>query len=96
MSLPSFHTHTHTHTQPYMSTQDGVTADQVAEVLGHHAVCEELRKHMHGDRRPLSKVRFKCIQLECYSPNQDSTPHSMIICLASHSLVIMFPATVLQ
>ena len=39
-----------------MSTQDGVTADQVAEVKGHHAVCEELRKHMHGDRRPLSKV----------------------------------------
>ena len=45
------HTHIHTHT-----TQDGVTADEVAEVNGHHAVCEELRKHMHGDPRPLNKV----------------------------------------
>ena len=36
--------------------QDGVTADEVAKVHGHHAVCEELRKHMHGDHRPLSKV----------------------------------------
>ena len=45
------HAHTHTHT-----TQDGVTADEVAEVNGHHAVCEELRKHMHGDPRPLNKV----------------------------------------
>ena len=34
-----------------------MTADEVAEVHGYHAVGEELRKHMHGDRRPLSKVR---------------------------------------
>ena len=47
-----------------MSTQDGVTADQVAEVKGHHAVCEELRKHMHGDRRPLSKVSPTCVLLD--------------------------------
>ena len=33
-----------------------MTADEVAEVHGHHKVCEELRKHMHGDHRPLSKV----------------------------------------
>ena len=33
-----------------------MTADEVAKVHGHHAVCEELRKHMHGDHRPLSKV----------------------------------------
>ena len=33
-----------------------MTADEVAEVHGHHAVCEELRKHIHGDHRPLSKV----------------------------------------
>ena len=52
------HTYTYTHSTIHMSTQDGVTADQVAEVQGHHAVCEELRKHIHGDRRPLSKVRF--------------------------------------
>ena len=39
-----------------MPTQDGVTADVVAEVQGHHEVCEELRKHMRGGRRPLSKV----------------------------------------
>ena len=45
----------------HMSTQDGVTADQVAEVEGHHAVCEELRKHMHGDHRPLSKVSSTCV-----------------------------------
>ena len=38
-----------------------MTADQVAEVKGHHAVCEELRKHMHGDRRPLSKVSPVCV-----------------------------------
>ena len=34
-----------------------MTAEEVAEVHGYHAVGEELRKHMHGDRRPLSKVR---------------------------------------
>ena len=39
-----------------MPTQDGVTADEVAEVQGRHEVCEELRKHMRGGRRPLSKV----------------------------------------
>ena len=39
-----------------MHIQDGVTADEVAEVHGHHEVCEELRKHMHGGSRPLSKV----------------------------------------
>ena len=39
-----------------MPTQDSVTADEVAEVNGHHAVCEELRKHMHDGRRSLSKV----------------------------------------
>ena len=44
-----------------MSTQDGVTADQVTEVQRHHAVCEELRKHMHGGHRPLSKVSFGCV-----------------------------------
>ena len=33
-----------------------MTADEVAEVHGHHTVCEELRKLMHGDHRPLSKV----------------------------------------
>ena len=48
--------HTHTHTHVSMPTQDGVTADEVAEVQGHHEVCEELRKHMRGGRRPLSKV----------------------------------------
>ena len=54
ISPPS--THTYTHSTIHVSTQDNVTADQVAEVKGHHAVCEELRKHMHGDRRPLNKV----------------------------------------
>ena len=44
---------THTHIMP---TQDGVTADEVAEVHGHQEVCEELRKPMHGGHRPLSKV----------------------------------------
>ena len=41
------HTYTCTHsTIPYtLPTQDGVTGAQVAEVKGHHAVCEELRKH---------------------------------------------------
>ena len=39
-----------------MPTQDGVTADEVAEVHDHYEVCEELRKHMRGGRRPLSKV----------------------------------------
>ena len=34
-----------------------MTADEVAEVHGHHTVCEELRRHMHGDHKPLSKVR---------------------------------------
>ena len=38
-----------------------MTADEVAEVEGHYAVCEELRKHMHGDRRPLSKVSPTCV-----------------------------------
>jgi len=47
-----------------MPTQDGVTADQVAEVQGHHAVCEELRKHMHGGHRPLSKVSPTCALLD--------------------------------
>lgn len=42
---------------PIQNIQDGVTADEVAEVHGYHAVGEELRKHMHGDCRPLSKVR---------------------------------------
>ena len=63
-SLPSLHTHTYTHSTIHLSTQDGVTADQVAEVKGHHAVCEELRKHMHGDRRPLSKVSPTCVLLD--------------------------------
>ena len=39
-----------------MHIQDGVTADEVAEVHGHHEVCEEMRKHMRGGHRPLSKV----------------------------------------
>ena len=39
-----------------------MTADEVAEVHGHHTVCEELRKHMHGDHRPLSKV---CTHVDC-------------------------------
>jgi len=33
-----------------------VTADEVAEVLGHQAVRDELRKHIHIGRRPLSNV----------------------------------------
>ena len=37
--------------------QDGVTADEVAEVHGHQAVCDELRKNVRADRRPLSQVR---------------------------------------
>ena len=47
-----------------------MTADQVAEVKGHHAVCEELRKHMHGDHRPLSKVSPTCVlysKMNCHS-----------------------------
>ena len=62
--LPVSPPSTHIHSTIHMSTQDGVTADQVAEVKGHHAVCEELRKHMHGDRRPLSKVSPTCIVLD--------------------------------
>ena len=60
------HTYTCTHsTIPYtLPTQDGVTGDQVAEVKGHHAVCEELRKHMHGGHRPLSKVSPTCALLD--------------------------------
>ena len=56
------HTHTHTHTHiaharlHTHTRQDGVTADEVAEVHGHHEVCEELRKRMRGGHRPLSKV----------------------------------------
>ena len=42
-----------THTR---TIQDGVTADEVAEVHGHQAVCDELRKNVRADRRPLSKV----------------------------------------
>lgn len=38
------------------ATQDGVTADEVAEVHGHQKVCEELRKYRHVGRRPLSQV----------------------------------------
>ena len=33
-----------------------MTADQVAEAEGNPEVCEELRKHIHGGRKPLSKV----------------------------------------
>jgi len=47
------YTHTPTHT---WTIQDGVTADEVAEVLGHQAVRDELRKHIHIGRRPLSNV----------------------------------------
>lgn len=36
--------------------QDGATAYEVAEAHGHQKVCEELRKDMHGSRRPLSEV----------------------------------------
>ena len=57
------HTYTCTHSTIHMPTQDGVTADQVAELQGHHAVCEELRKHMHGGRRPLNKVSPTCALL---------------------------------
>ena len=64
VSPPSTHMHTYTHSTIHVSTQDGVTADQVAEVKGHHAVCEELRKHMHGDHRPLSKVSPTCVLLD--------------------------------
>ena len=45
--------HPHTHIR---TIQDGVTADEVAEIHGHQAVCDELRKQVHADRRPLSKV----------------------------------------
>ena len=33
-----------------------MTADEVAEVHGHQAVCDELRKYIHVGRRPLSNV----------------------------------------
>ena len=33
-----------------------MTADEVAEVHGHQAVCDELRKHIHVGRRRLSNV----------------------------------------
>ena len=36
-----------------------MTADEVAEVHGHQAVCDELRKNVHADRRPLSEVSPK-------------------------------------
>ena len=39
------------------SIQDGVTADEVAEVHGHQAVCDELRKNAPVGRKPLSQVR---------------------------------------
>ena len=41
---------------PTHQFQDGATAYEVAEAHGHQKVCEELRKHMQGGRRPLSKV----------------------------------------
>ena len=44
-----------------------MTADEVAEAHGHHTVCEELRKHMHGDHRPLSKV---CTHVDVCQHNQ--------------------------
>ena len=46
----------HPHTMHIRTIQDGVTADEVAEVHGHQAVCDELRKNVHADHRPLSKV----------------------------------------
>ena len=44
-----------------------MTADEVAEAHGHHTVCEELRKHMHGDHRPLNKV---CTHVDVCQHNQ--------------------------
>ena len=41
----------------HTSIQDGVTADEVAEVHGHQAVCDELRKNALVGRKPLSQVR---------------------------------------
>ena len=41
----------------HTSIQDGVTADDVAEVHGHQAVCDELRKNAPVGRKPLGQVR---------------------------------------
>ena len=35
-----------------------MTADEVAEVHGHQAVSDELKKHTPVGRRPLSQVRL--------------------------------------
>jgi len=50
--------------------QDGVTADEVAEVHGHQAVSDELKKHTPVGRRPLSEV----------STNGDMSFHWAIQC----------------
>ena len=44
-----------------------MTADEVAEVHGHQAVCDELRKHIHVGRRTLSNV----------SPEVDTSFHRL-------------------
>ena len=56
LKLTGLSQHPHIHKR---TIQDGVTADEVAEVHGHQAVCDELRKNVHADRRPLSKVSPK-------------------------------------
>jgi len=95
ISPPSTHTYTHS---TIHTTQDDVTADQVAEVKGYHAVCEELRKHMHGDHRPLNKVSPTCVLLVLLS-NQTGmsgcgsrllwvTSHNFVTCSTQNSICL--------
>ena len=79
-----------------MSTQDGVTADQVAEVQGHHAVCEELRKHMHGDRRPLSKVSPGCVLYSRMNSWTGSTFALSLLHVSSYSIVCVTESPLLK
>ena len=45
-----------------------MTADEVAEVHGHQAVCDELRKYIHVGRRPLSNVSPE-VDISFHRPN---------------------------
>ena len=42
----------------HTSIQDGVTADEVAEVHSHQAACDELRKNAPVGHTHLSQVRY--------------------------------------